>query len=163
MVLMDPTAAPLAAWFFEYEVPRPDDFKGEGDLVREKDLVAGVYLLVDFDGKVVYVGQSGAIQLRARQHRRSTKRFSTIQYYPVEDVLSRLWIEGILILGLRPKYNRALSLGFAPGKIWELRYNVGHEGPAHAATTARPRRTRKKATGQKARKFVACEGVAPVA
>lgn len=140
---------------FLAELPKPEEFKSELDLAMEKGPVAGVYILIHNE-VTVYVGHSGFLQERIRCHRREkTKVFHTFKYYQIDSVLSRLYFEGILILALRPKYNRALSLGFAPGKIWELKYNIG-KGKARTTKPTRPTSARPRAK-RRQRPLGACE------
>jgi GIY-YIG catalytic domain-containing protein len=114
----------LPAWPTLADLPRPDQFKSEDDLAQESRPVCGLYILINLSGDVVYVGQSSNIQARLRQHRRdATKKFRTLEYYPLDSELSRLQLEAILILALLPRHNRALALGLAPGKVWELAYS----------------------------------------
>jgi hypothetical protein len=100
------------------------------------EFVPGVYLLLGLAGEVVYVGHSQNVALRLRQHRAEAKKcFNTALFYHVQDLDTRLRIEGILILTLLPPYNKALLLGFADGKIWER----DHGNPFRVRTKRRKR------------------------
>jgi len=85
---------------------------------------AGLYALMSsIDHEPVYIGQSSNIPLRIVQHRREKrKRFSYVLYYHEPDLVSRLRLEGVMILLHLPKYNRGLNLGFAAGKVWEIKW-----------------------------------------
>jgi hypothetical protein len=71
------------------------------------------------------VGQSGHIRQRLAQHRaEGKKRFHTAQWYLIEDPMSRLIVEGILTLAIRPQFNDAVLLGLknpigGGPRVWE--------------------------------------------
>lgn len=82
---------------------------------------AGVYLLFSGD-LIVYVGQTGDLSKRLGEHRREgTKTFDDAQVYLLDDLESRLRIEGVLMLKYLPRYNHALLMGLdgLAGKVWE--------------------------------------------
>lgn len=102
-------------------LPQPEHFKEESELAGQTR-VGGVYLLLS-KGEVVYVGQSGHIRRRIMQHRADRPRgFDACVFYPLDDLSSRLSVEGILILGLCPPLNHGLNLGLSKGKIWAIQW-----------------------------------------
>jgi predicted GIY-YIG superfamily endonuclease len=104
--------------------------------------VQGVYLLY-LDEEVVYVGMSTHIRLRIAQHRKeNTKVFNKVLLYQIEDETSRLRTESILILKYLPRYNKGLNLGFANGKVWEIRW----AGASKKSKSPRRRRLRRKSS-----------------
>lgn len=81
----------------------------------------GIYLLYAGD-LLVYVGQTQNLIRRLADHRREgTKIFDTARVYHCDDLVSRLRIEGVLILQYLPRYNHALLLGIdgLTEKVWE--------------------------------------------
>lgn len=96
----------------------------------------GVYLLYD-RGQLVYVGQTGNLFRRVSQHRaEGTKTFDRVRVYHEDDLVSRLRIEGILMLIHLPRYNHALLLGLdgLSFKVWER----DHKNPFSRKSSGRP-------------------------
>jgi hypothetical protein len=107
---------------------------------------AGVYALIGDDFEPVYIGQSGNLPLRFVQHKREgSKTFSFIKYYHEPDLVSRLRLESIMILLYLPKYNKALNIGFAPGKIWEIKW----PGKSYTHKSKQPLRPSKSSVKRK--------------
>ena len=104
-------------------LPHLNDFKNERDLPSNP--LAGVYLLLNEAGIIVYVGQSGHVRQRLAQHRaEGRKQFDHALFYPIDDPVSRLLTEGILTLSERPIYNDAVLLGLknpigGGPRVWE--------------------------------------------
>jgi len=92
-------------------LPSPGTFRPESDLPTSGQ--GGVYLLVDDEGEIQYIGQSWDIHERIRTHRReATKPFTRVFWYPVADHSDRLLFESLLILCARPRCNRSVTVGF---------------------------------------------------
>lgn len=107
-------------WPFLQDLPSRDDFRSENLLGSVP--TAGLYILLRED-VIVYVGHSSHLQSRLRTHRReATKDFDQAIWYHVAEESSRLRLEGILILGLLPAYNRGLNLGMSRGRVWEVKW-----------------------------------------
>lgn len=90
----------------------------------------GVYVIVQVaDGKVKYVGQTGCVGLRLKEHER-TKR-----YNPKADRVKVSWegnperrlvLETLLILSHRPRLNRAIKIGLTKeGRLYEMQFLRG--------------------------------------
>lgn len=104
---------------------------------------AGVYLLFS-RGLIVYVGQTGDLSKRLGEHRREgTKTFDDAQVYLLDDLESRLRVEGVLMLTYLPRYNHALLLGMdgLAGKVWERDHR--NIWARKGSRPARPRKVRK--------------------
>lgn len=103
-------------------VPGTDEFIAESLYFRRFSGTA-VYILQGEDGSPQYIGQSSQAAQRLSTHR-SERRipFHTAVLYYVPDLVSRLRIEGILILTHLPPYNRGLNLGLHDGRVWEARW-----------------------------------------
>jgi hypothetical protein len=104
---------------FTAVLPRLSDFKAEA--LAGTGHICAIYILFDEVGPV-YVGQTSDVRRRLAQHRaEGRKRFSEARFYPLEDPVSRLLVEGALTLLLHPKYNDAVVIG--------LRNPTGERGP----------------------------------
>lgn len=102
-------------------LPNLTEFKSEAWLDRS-GRVGGIYLLYK-DDVVVYIGQSANVASRLKTHRKEAlKEFHTARVYPLDDLQSRVILEGILILYFRPPYNRGLNLGLSCGRVWEVKW-----------------------------------------
>jgi hypothetical protein len=86
----------------------------QGDLVAAMGVAlpddpAWVYFLHAEDGAIVYVGVTGSLADRLREHR-SAKEFTWATYLPnVMERVSALRVEAMLVLALRPRLNIALQ------------------------------------------------------
>lgn len=106
------------------QLPNLDEFKDESLL--EASAVAGIYILHDLTGEVVYVGQSSDVRRRLQQHRsEARKTFRHASFYQLDDLAARLRIEGALTLLLHPQYNDAVLLGLrnpvsGGRRVWEF-------------------------------------------
>lgn len=118
-------------------VPTPADFLSEDALSGQ--IQPGIYLLYDLDGTVSYVGQSCDVARRLDEHRgtkpsyaqlfeTAAKDFHRAVWWPCADPHDRLRIEGILILALTPRYNRALSLRITPGRVSQVDFSAPRVG-----------------------------------
>lgn len=107
----------------DFDVPPMRAFTSEDALESASAPVPGVYLLFDYPGNVVYIGQSADVARRLKDHRsEGTKDFHYALFYHLDDESSRLRLEGILILLHLPAYNKGLNLGLRPGRAWEIRW-----------------------------------------
>lgn len=104
------------------------------DLSDIPPLAGGVYALFDEGGKVLYIGESGGIRTRFRQHRRQKKWWKDVteaRYASSQDTDERLTLETVLILRHRPRHNRAVKLGLAAdGTVFALNFLRGSKGRA---------------------------------
>jgi excinuclease UvrABC nuclease subunit len=109
-------------WPVLKSLPGPDQFTPVQNLDTEPYPVAGIYFLVDEEGQIVYVGQTGNVKERIRQHtKQGTKRFADACYWECISASDRLAFEGILILASRPRYNRSVNIGIATeGRCYDL-------------------------------------------
>jgi excinuclease UvrABC nuclease subunit len=124
------------SWPLLAAIPPPSQWLPEDEL---GDWQPGVYLLISSEGEVDYIGQSGNIKERLKQHRREDKKkFERVRWIECLSQSDRLQYEGILILTTRPRYNRGVWVG--------LRAN----GTLHDYTKAHFARV--KATSQRRKK-----------
>ncbi len=142
------------AWPVLAAVPNPHDFLPEKSLNGQ--VQPGVYLLYDLDGTVSYVGQSCDVARRLDEHRgtkprylqlfeTAAKDFHRAVWWPCADPHDRLRIEGILILALTPRYNRALSLRITPGRVSQADFKTPSVGKGTRKGVAARHRRRGKA------------------
>lgn len=83
--------------------------------------ITGIYLLIDEDKSVVYVGTSQNIGMRISQHiHQRMKHFTQIVFIPVADYTRQI-IEGVLIAILKPKYNNRNEPLFHPSSLDEIK------------------------------------------
>ena len=107
----------------DIDLPPFTAFSCEDNLESASAPVPGVYLLFDYPGNVVYIGQSSDVARRLKDHRaEGTKKFHYALFYQLADETSRLRLEGILILLHLPCYNKGINLGLRPGRVWEIRW-----------------------------------------
>lgn len=87
---------------------------------------SGVYLLLDADGEILYVGQSGDVPSRVRTHRRQQKwraAIDAVKAYPLGDPDDRLTLETLIFLRYRPPHNRTVKLSKRKdGSIFECQF-----------------------------------------
>ncbi len=106
---------------FELEL---DDLTSPDDI--ESSFYPGVYALLDVDGKPLYVGQSGDIPQRLREHRKTKRWYEKVDRVLVllaPDLQDRLLAETVLQLKYRPRHCRAIKLGFnKDGTLTELQF-----------------------------------------
>jgi len=74
---------------------------------RNEDDVPGVYLLLDKDLEVLYVGQSETIRHRIKSHYNIPWVY--YKYTKVEDMIERANLEHELLIKYRPLYNKIYS------------------------------------------------------
>lgn len=127
---------------------RPAETYSESDLADLECPICAVYTL--WAGpECLYVGHSGHLRARLRQHRRD-KNFDRVECYLVDSLDDRLRLEGVLILALRPALNKGLHLGVRPNRCWELAYAwpkpAGAKRPKGRSNAAKPaaRKSKKK-------------------
>ncbi|MEE8522149.1 MAG: GIY-YIG nuclease family protein [Gemmatimonadota bacterium] len=86
----------------------------------------GIYVLSDADGGVIYVGESGDVTRRLKQHARDKrwyKKVVTVRSIFCSDRDLRLTGETLLILRHRPRHNRAIMIGLdATAKVYPLQF-----------------------------------------
>lgn len=83
----------------------------------------GVYLFRTSKGCAIYVGQSGDVFQRYRQHRRKKWFAEDLEFWAleIEGQSDRLVAETVLILRERPLQNRAVKLGLRKdGSVYPL-------------------------------------------
>jgi len=86
----------------------------------------GLYVALDADCRALYVGQSGHVLLRVKQHADKpwAPQVAEWRYCLLpggED--ARLTAETVLVLRHRPRHNRAIKLGLrANGSVYELQF-----------------------------------------
>jgi hypothetical protein len=97
------------------------------------DNIAGVYLLYQKE-KLLYVGQTYNLNQRLIQHQE--KPFTHAIVYHINELVSRLRVEGILILWLLPELNRGMNLGLCQGKVWEVKWRRSGSGPVKRKRTS---------------------------
>lgn len=90
--------------------------------VIEEDYTPGVYLLIAEDGEIVYIGQSSNVRSRIATHRREGKKqFHHARFIECIGHSDRLLYEALAVLSSRPRYNRAICLGFTrEGTIYDF-------------------------------------------
>lgn len=100
--------------------PRPSGTYSESDLADVECPIRAVYVLWAGE-ECLYVGQSGHLRARLRQHRED-KTFDRVEVYLVDGLDDRLRLEGVMILAMRPVLNKGVNLGVRPNRCWELAY-----------------------------------------
>lgn len=115
--------------------PRPDCTCSESELADVECPIGAVYILWAGD-ECLYVGQSGHLRARLRQHRKD-KTFDRVELYLEDSLDDRLRLEGVLILALRPALNRGVNLGVRPARCWELTYSWSRSASAPRASGRR--------------------------
>lgn len=136
--------------------PRLSGTYTESDLADVECPVRAVYILWAGD-ECLYVGHSGHLRARLRQHRED-KAFDRVEAYLVEELDERLRLEAVLILALRPALNKGIHLGVRPNRCWELAYAWSKSPRAKSAKGrgdrphAKAAKPAKKNAGKKAAK-----------
>lgn len=106
------------------------------DIPDIRPLRAGVYVLRDYKGGALYVGQSGDIRSRVRTHLKTRKSVVYIDILDEDCPQCRLFLETAVILALMlgtpPPDNRAVLLSLHP--------SAGPAGRIRPATWFRGRR-----------------------
>ena len=82
---------------------------------RNEDGASGVYLLLDKDLRVLYVGQSETVKRRARSHRQIPWKF--YRYTIVEDAVERANLEHELLVKYKPIYNKLTHRIIVPSQV----------------------------------------------
>jgi hypothetical protein len=90
------------------------DYEARGKLGESKG--GSVYAFFDRHGAALYIGEAGRPfkrrqhdELAAHKHGKWWKTWRTVRFVPMKDRTDRLTLELLLILGLRPKFNRKPS------------------------------------------------------
>ena len=100
------------------------------DLDMEKPplLYPGVYIFLK-NGKPIYVGESGDIPRRFKEHKRK-KWYEDKLVFKVlwcSDEQTRLVTETVMILRERPRHNRAIKIGLSKaGRIYPINFVRGY-------------------------------------
>lgn len=86
----------------------------------------GLYVFYDSSRSPLYLGQSGEVRTRIRQHARSKKWFSevaSVEALIIADSTMRLCAEAVLQLRHRPRYCQTIKLRLcADGSLQELQF-----------------------------------------
>lgn len=93
-------------------------------------LFPGVYMFLK-KGKAVYIGESGNIPCRLKQHRRKKwhEKDLEVRVLWCEDDETRLVVETVMILRERPRANRAIKLGLTmAGRVYALNFLRASKG-----------------------------------
>jgi len=90
----------------------PSDFRSLTSLPPQTN--AGVYIFCAPNGDVLYVGQSGDLRTRINTHKRTRPWAKSdgiiVTVYPLRDAETRLILEAVTILRLRPRHNKVIQL-----------------------------------------------------
>ena len=134
---IDNLPPPLAEWY-----PKADLWRSPATRALGRD--GGLYVLLH-RGQVVYIGQSGELLARFATHAKEGKKeHDDARWWPCADLSRRLQLEGALILLVRPYYNRTITLGLSPKRVWDTtRATFASQKQRAAARPKRKRRTAK--------------------
>lgn len=134
-------------WPVLRSLPGPSEWPSVDDL-DDPYPVPAIYYLTDAEGSIVYIGQSGDVRKRIKEHRRQgNKDFDRAYFWGCLCASDRLAWEGILILSCRPRYNRSVNIGIAAaGRCYDLTRSTfsrlatcRRSRQRKAAKTAKPR------------------------
>jgi len=121
---MEVEGNPEAAAFFKTALPDPAVLPKYKLAEARKLHAAAVYFLWSAD-EVVYVGQSADVGSRLTQHLKDPKKLEAVSGLSTLYELgpqARLIFEAMYTVAIRPRFNRAILLRIANGRLSEIRF-----------------------------------------
>jgi hypothetical protein len=103
-----------------------------------------VYFVI-VDECVVYVGQTSNLRARLKQHRsKLLSKYTTwvVKWQPEPDESRRLQLETCYIMVYLPNQNKAVNIGIANPRVWQIRWK--RKSRASGSGNPKARNSRKK-------------------